>query len=283
MVKNENVGKGMLRKYDKIKFIEKVLHMLDEKDINQLFEDIEQRYYCYPLEGELPPFDSAEFRFKEYMAKNNGNVFRRDMKKMNITPYMFKKFIKEYNLIEVSDGVYVSPKSEIDGEFLFQGQYKTSVVSHETALYYHELSDVIPSYIKMSMPNQYKLSQLLTDKNMNGNYRSICKEHILDSEEVVVRYRENVPIILVTQNNIPDAQQVEYTNRLGNTIRLTSVERTLVDSLKLATKLEEEVKVSALTRYANSERKNMTRLRRIAQQQGILKLLDYYLVKHSLY
>jgi len=86
-------------------------------------------------------------------------------------------------------------------------------------------------------------------------------------------------VIVVNNDEISEKEQVSVLSDNLNPIRITSKERTIADILKPASHIEEEVKVSALKRYLADPQANVNRLRRIANKQGVGKILDGYLAR----
>lgn len=274
--KNEEEKKNMIHE------------MVDILDINQLSEVIQflrepfftKKLEPYLINGEIPPIESAEFLFLVQSAKYNGNIVKKIVRKAGVSDYYFEKFIFKYRLREVSNGIFIFPQKEIDGNFLFQTQYTRSVISHETALYMHDLSDVIPTKTIMSMPNSYKLSQV--EKN-EGRYIDIYKDFYNDYRTFIVEYSQNDPIYLIKNNPI-GSQQIKIMHTYqGNEVRVTSIERTIADVFKPVSHVEEEVKEEALRRYYKQNPHDNKRLLRIAKQQDVEHEIKHYLWDLQLY
>lgn len=296
----------------KRKLIKEMSETLNSKELVEAIEFMQSPFFMYHLkdfivEDRLPTSDSPEFTFLLLAEKYNGNITRKAMASAGISKYSQKKFIEKYELKEINPGYYVFPNKAIDGIFLFQQQYSKAVISHDTALYYHGLNDVIPKGTLMSMPENYKITQLhskndsdnefrktsIISGSSNRDYETEQSENLVvdfglsqgrkDGTAVLVEYEENDPIVVIRNNNIPQSQITQKETIYQNPARVTTMERSIVDVLKPNIVTEEEVKEVALTRYFELEKSNKVRLRRIANEQNVGKILDNYLWKLKLH
>jgi hypothetical protein len=271
---------------EKKNMIHEMVDIMDMDQLSKVIDFLKEPYFSkklkrYLMDDMLPPIESSEFLFLLQLAKYNGNLVKKLARKNKLSDYYIDKFINKYCLKEVSKGIYVFPGNEIDGNFVFQAQYTRSVISHETALYMHDLSDVIPRKTIMSMPISYKLSQV--EKN-ERRYIRVHKE-ILDSNRTyyIVEYYQNVPIYLIKNQPIGNSQIQLMNTQQGNEVRVTSVERTIADIFKPSSNVEEEVKEKALERYSKRRNYDKTRLLRISKQQNVEKEIEHTLWKLKLH
>lgn len=270
---------------EKRNMIHEMIDILDTNQLSEVIEFLREPFFSkklkdYLVDGVIPPMESPEFMFLLQSAKYNGNIVKKIVRKAGVSDYYFEKFIFKYNLEEVSKGMYLFPHKEIDGNFLFQNQYTRSVISHETALYMHDLSDVIPTKTTMSMPTSYKLSQI--EKN-EGRFVKIKKTLFYDYKTLEIQYYQNDPIYLVKNDSIGNTQIKIMHTAHGNDVRVTSVERTIADIFKPFSSVEEEVKEKALEKYFENKSNDKVRLLRIAKQQNVEHEIKNYLWKLRLY
>lgn len=261
--------------------IHQMIDILNTDQLSEVINFLEKPRFTlklneYLLDSKLPDAASVEYRFLVQAATYNGNIVRKLMNKEGISNYYLDKFIHKYELREISKSSYVFPNKTIDAPFLFQAQYTRAVISHESALYMLDLSDVIPQKTIMSMPKNYKLSQL--EKNAN-QYIKVYDDVYNNNKALVLSYYENDPILLVRNSPIGSTQIVTRNTMNNNLVSVTSEERTISDILAPNSKTEEEIKEEALKKYFDLHDRNSTRLRRIAYQQNVLEELDNYLWK----
>ena len=259
--------------------ITEMVDALKPEQLYQVVDILKEPFFTiklneYLIDSHLPEVDSKEFIFLVEASKYNGNIVRRLMNQADISNYYLDEFIDRYQLKEISKSSFVFPNKRIDAQFLFQAQYSKAVISHETALYLLDLSDVIPQKTIMSMPNSYKLSQL--EKNANHYIESYYAAYN-NSQSLVMKYEENDPIFITKNKSITESQIVMKATASNNLVRVTSAERTIADILRPNSRVEEEVKQSAIKRYFASDYHSNKRLRRVASELNVLKELDKYL------
>lgn len=271
---------------EKKNMINEMVDIMDRDQLSKVIDFLKEPYFSkklkqYLIDNMLPPVESPEFLFLVQLAKYNGNLVKKLARENKLSDYYIDKFINKYCLKEVSKGIYVFPGSKIDGNFVFQAQYTRSVISNETALYMHDLSDVIPRKTIMSMPISYKLSQV--EKN-ERRYIKVHKE-MFDNNRIyyVVEYYQNDPIYLIKNQPIGNSQIKLMNTHRGNEVRVTSVERTIADIFKPSSNVEEEVKEKALERYSKRRNYDKTRLLRISKQQNVEKEIEHTLWKLKLH
>lgn len=254
-----------MSKQDKIKSIATMLEGMGSEEVEHYFMSISADIYIdqikkYDKKNLRPDISSAEFQFLILLNKYHGTVIRKLFIKEGMSDYNIRKYVEKYELTEMDKGIYTYRNSPIDRAFILVNKYTRAIISHETALYYHDLTDVIPYTTYVSFPKDYNLTQI--SKN--------DKSRIAFLEDV----------IYVNNNPIPEKEQAVALSDYLNPIRITSKERTIADILKPSSRTEEEVKVTALKRYLADPQVNVNRLRRIASKQGVSKVLDDYLARY---
>lgn len=256
---------NQMTKADKISALTTMLAAMNTEDVERYFIQISAAVYANQIDGYIsgdlrPDIGSAEFQFLVLLNKYHGIVIRKLFRQDGMSDYNIKKFVGKYDLTELDKGIYIHPDSPVDREFIIVNKYTKSTISHVTALYYHDLTDVIPYTVYVSFPRVYNLSQISKNEKRVRNLLT--------------------DVIVVNNDEISEKEQVTVLSDNLNPIRITSKERTIADVLKPASHIEEEVKVSALKRYIADPQANVNRLRRIASKQGVGKLLDDYLARY---
>jgi len=94
-------------------------------------------------------------RIRKLLADQNGTLLTSDLAKFNI-PRIYLSILEHNGEIErVSRGIYKLVASIEDEMFNFQARFKSSIYSHETALYLHDLTDRTPLSYSISVPVGY--------------------------------------------------------------------------------------------------------------------------------
>lgn len=256
---------NQMTKTEKIRAMATMLEAMEAEEVERYFIQISADVYADQIDRFIsedlrPDIGSAEFQFLVLLNKYHGIVIRKLFRQDGISDYHIKKFVDKYNLTELDKGIYIHPNSPIDREFILVNKYTKATISHVTALYYHDLTDVIPYSVYVSFPRDYNLTQISKNEK---RMRTLLAD-----------------VIVVNNDEISEKEQVTVLSDNLNPIRITSKERTIADILKPASRIEEEVKVSAFKRYLADPQVNVNRLRRIASKQGVGKILDDYLARY---
>lgn len=249
-------------KAERIDAIAAMLNQLDKEKVDEYFEEISAFIFDRQLGKYLgnkkrPAINSAEFQFLMLLNKYQGTVIRKLFIKAGISDYNINKYVKKYGLVELDKGIYMDSDSLLDREFILTSKYTKSVISHETALFYHGLTDVPPYTVYISFPQGYNLNNILQD--------SSADERLFQEVKFVRNAAINESEIAIVDSTV------------SNPIPVTTPERSISDILKPAHHAEEEIKITAISRYVRKNTESVTRLRRAAKQQGVLKMLDHYL------
>jgi len=80
-----------------------------------------------------------------------------------ISKSVFYAYVKERGLEQASHGVYVSPDTWTDAMFLLHLRCGQAVFSHETALFFHDLTDREPLKYTITVRTGYNPSRLQED------------------------------------------------------------------------------------------------------------------------
>jgi predicted transcriptional regulator of viral defense system len=147
-------------------------------------------------------------------------------------------------LERVAHGLYISASDMADEYLIAQYKCGKGIFSHETALYFHGLSDRTPLQLMMTIPSGYNTT-LLRDKNA---YRFFyCKPdiHSIGISTVISPY--------------------------GNELRVYDKERTLCDCIKKKTALDSDLVLTAVKQYM---RENGTNFAKLLSYAELLKIRD---------
>jgi len=181
------------------------------------------------VKRDLPRID----KLRQIMNSRRGLLLTSDLAHLNI-PRTYLSIMEQNGEIEwVSRGIYRSVSAFIEDElFSFQSRYSSTVFSHETALYLHDLTDRSPLAYSISVPSGYH-SQFLN----NSGYKIFY----------VRRDLFDLGIILM---NTPH----------GNKVRTTDLERTICDIMRNRNQIDIQVRNAALKHYVKNKDRNLDRL-----------------------
>lgn len=185
-------------------------------------------------------------KIKEIVDQNNGMLTMDLLEKNNIHRQYLKILADEGYLEKVSRGVYVRCDKDVNEFYIMGEQYKTGIFSHNTALYFYNLTDRTPFMLDMTFPSNVRPSNAL----LNLHY--INKE----------RYE-----VGLTTKELED----------GTSIRIYNMERTICDIIRDRNKIDTQILNTALKEYMKRQDKNLNLLFEYAKIFKITKILKMYM------
>lgn len=174
---------------------------------------------------------------------NNGYITAKEVRIAKINSTELTRLVKENKLERISRGFYCTTDSFHDEYYKIQLKSKNCIYSHETALYFYDLSDRTPLQLDLTVPSGYNGSLRLIDK-VNLHY--IKKEYL-------------------------ELGLTTITTPFGTNIRIYDLERTICDIIKNYKKMDREIFTKALQRYSKSKNKDLNKLMRYAKKLNVDK------------
>ncbi|MBE5972994.1 type IV toxin-antitoxin system AbiEi family antitoxin domain-containing protein [Lacrimispora xylanisolvens] len=190
-------------------------------------------------------FEQLDFLLKEY----GGMLQTEQITSAGIPKPIFYNYIKEKNLKQAAHGIYVSEDTWVDTMYLIHLRCSQAVFSHETALFFHDLTDREPSPYSVTVKRGYSPSRLKED----GIYVYTIK---------------------------PELHEVGITNArtpFGHMVPIYDMERTICDMVRSRNNLEIQSFLGALKQYTSRKDKNLRRLMSYAQMLRVEKIIRQYM------
>jgi predicted transcriptional regulator of viral defense system len=188
-------------------------------------------------------------KIRKIMEDQHGTLLTSDLARLNI-PRIYLSILERKGEIErVSRGVYRVTMSIEDELFSFQARYKSSIYSHETALYLHDLTDRSPLSYSISVPVGYHSISL-----NEGGYK-----------------------IFYVNRNLFDLGVIFMKSSHGNEIRTTNLERTICDVLRSRNQIDVQLINESLKRYVRKKERNIDLLYDYARLFRIQKIVRAYI------
>jgi predicted transcriptional regulator of viral defense system len=154
------------------------------------------------------------------------------------------KRMAERGLIErAARGLYVGAEIIPDPFFVAQYRCPRGIFSHETALYFHDLSDRAPLQLMMTIPSGWNT-------------------RLLSSDDVLVFY---------CKAEYAKLGAMETITPFGNTVAVYDAPRSICDCLRSVEKLDKDLVLTALKRYIKDPSRNKAKLLEYA---AIFKIRD---------
>ncbi len=186
----------------------------------------------------------------EYLIKqNNGVICTSQIVDVGIQKKILYQYVKENHMEKISHGIYANSDAWIDGMYLIHLQYKQAVFSHETALYFHDLTDREPVKYEITLRTGYNPSNLTS-----SGIKVYTVKIDIQKEGVVM-------------------MNTSY----GNKVPVYNLERTICDVIRNRNNIDAEIYQNALKQYAKRKDKNLRLLMKYAKEFHVEKILKQYL------
>jgi predicted transcriptional regulator of viral defense system len=188
-------------------------------------------------------------RIRKILQDQHGSLLTSDLVKFNI-PRTYLSILEQNGEIErVSRGVYRLTASIEDEMFCFQARYKSSIYSHETALYLNDLTNRTPLSYSIFVPVGYHSISL----------------------------KESGHKIFYVNRNLFDLGVISMKSPHGNEIRTTNLERTICDVLRSRNQIDIQQINESLKRYVSKKERNIDLLYSYARRFRIQKIVREYI------
>ena len=174
-------------------------------------------------------------KIKQLIESNNGIITTKIIDENKIHRQYLKNLVDEGYLIKVSRGLYVRPDKDINEYYIMGEQYKTGIFSHNTALYFYDLTDRTPFELDMTFPSNVRISN------------DMINSHYISKDKIEIG---------LTKKELED----------GTTIRLYDMERTICDIIRDRNKIDSQIFNTALKEYMKRNDKNLNLLYEYAKK-----------------
>ena len=181
--------------------------------------------------------------------RNSGILKTAQVLENGISKSAFYAYAKQHGVKQAAHGVYVSPDAWTDAMYLLHLRCAQAVFSHESALFFHDLTDREPSPYSITVKTGYNPSSLQAD----GIKVYTIKKELHDMGIVTM----NTPF--------------------GHPVLVYDMERTICDLIRSRSGIEVQTFQDALKQYAKRKDKDLRKLMRYAQMFHVEKLLRQYL------
>ncbi len=188
-------------------------------------------------------------RLDTSLKKNNGILRTSEVVEMGISKPVFYDYVKSKDLKQAAHGIYVSDDSWTDMLYLFHLRYGQLVFSHETALFFYDLTDREPFPYSATVKRGYNTSGL---KGEGISVYTVKKElHGIGVTSMKTSFGHSVPVY--------------------------DMERTICDLIRSRNHIEMQTYQDALKQYARRKDKNLRNLMNYARMFRVEKILRQYL------
>lgn len=166
-----------------------------------------------------------------------------------ITKTVFYDYVRSRKLERIAHGIYLSKDAWLDAMYLLHLRIEQAVFSHETALFFHDLTDREPIEYTVTVKTGYNPTKLKA---------------------------EGIQVFTIK----PELHEVGVTTAqtpFGHPVPVYDMERTICDLLRSRNSMEIQTFQGALKTYARRKDKDLRTLMRYASMFRVEKLLRQYL------
>jgi predicted transcriptional regulator of viral defense system len=186
----------------------------------------------------------------DLFQQNNGILEAKQVVTFGIDNKVLQRMAAKGVIERISHGLYLDADFMQDEYVLAQYRCRKGVFSHETALYFHGLSDRTPLQLMMTIPTGYNTRLLSETEKYKFFY---CKKDLYE--------------IGITKT------QTIY----GNVIKLYDKERTVCDCIRKKDKLDTDMVVMAVKKYMKEPATDFTALLKYAELLNIREQVRQYM------
>ena len=202
------------------------------------------RLYKYPFHmmGQFEQLD-------QMLTAQEGMLRTSQVVSSGISKPVFYDYVRSRDLDRVAHGIYLSKDFWVDAMYLLHLRFEQAVFSHETALFFHDLTD--------REPIEYTVT-----------VKTGCNPSKMKAEGIQV---------FTIKAGLHDVGLTTAKTPFGHTVPVYDMERTICDLLRSRSRIEIQTFQGALKAYARRKDKNLRALMQYARMFKVEKILRQYL------
>ena len=185
----------------------------------------------------------------EEIVDDSGILLTKNAIEAGISKHALYNFIRDNGFEKAAHGVYASPETGEDENYILSLRCPQGVLSHDEALYYHGLTDREPLQKTITIYTGYGTSRMVAD----GIKVFTVKKELLDIGKEIVK------------------------TSYGHDIPLYNRERTICDLIRSRNRFEIQDFQTALKTYIMGKNKNLNRLMEYAKLFHVDKKIREYM------
>lgn len=186
-----------------------------------------------------------ETKLIEIMNQNEGVLTTKEATAAGIPRVYITKLVRKGIIEKVRSGVYLNTESFGDEFYLFQLRYPKAIFSHNTALYFHHMTERTPSHFDITVLRGYNAH----------------------------RFPNNITVFYITKKNF-SLGLTSVKSPQGRMVTCTDLERTLCDIIRNNKSLDQETRNKSIKEILRSGRINEKKLSSYAQVLRCSKQLN---------
>lgn len=177
------------------------------------------RSLCYTIRAKVGEFmGQNDMDLKRLMDQSNGILRTSEALDAGFSKESFYNFVKEQHLEKTGRGIYIAPDTWTDEMYLLQNRFPKAVFSHDTALYLHDMSEMEPIPLTVTVPANYNTAALLEQAKVfyvkNAWYDiGVCEVPSPDGFPVKVYDKERTVCDIIRKQHDMDSAAFNYALR----------------------------------------------------------------------
>lgn len=178
---------------------------------------------------------------EQLLVDNNGIIETAHVTRAGISKEYFYHYIRKMGLEKVAHGIYMTSDAWPDEMYLLGAQFPKAILSHETALYLHDLAEKEPMPLTVTVPAKYN-NTLLIQKGVH-----------------IVYVKADWYGMGITEAETP----------AGHNVKVYDKERTICDIIRKRADMDAAVFTYAIQQYARQRKKDLPKLMDYAKKMRI--------------
>lgn len=192
----------------------------------------------------------SQFEQLDHLLKTQDGMLRTEqVVSAGISKPVFYNYVRSRDLERVAHGMYLSKDTWVDAMYLLHLRFSQVVFSHDTALFFHDLTDREPLQYTVTVKTGYNPTKL--------------KE-------------EGVQVFTI-KAELHEVGLITMQTPFGHEVPVYDMERTICDLLRSRNHMEMQTFQGALKAYARRKDKDLRTLMRYAKLFRVEKILRQYL------
>ena len=109
-------------------------------------------------------------QIKSFLTSSNGIITRKQLIALNIPTIYLTRLVDSGELTRIDRGIYIDSTGDYDEQYFFQQKYSVAIYSYVSALVFHDMTDVIPQDLEVTIYKGYNTSRM--PSNVRGCVKS---------------------------------------------------------------------------------------------------------------
>ena len=192
----------------------------------------------------------SQFEQLDHLLKTQEGMLRTDqVVSAGISKPVFYNYVRSRDLERVAHGMYLSKDTWVDAMYLLHLRFSQVVFSHDTSLFFHDLTDREPLQYTVTVKTGYNTTKLKA---------------------------EGVQVFTI-KAELHEVGLITMQTPFGHDVPVYDMERTVCDLLRSRNHIEMQTFQGALKAYARRKDKDLRTLMRYAKLFRVEKILRQYL------